>query len=341
MTFRVPPQDFRDVSCSVDQQSHDVHLMPKAARRTSGLAMRSLTRPQDPLLARAAQLTRRGSYHTYAVIRLLVDRDLVDDAYRAYAYFRWLDDVLDLQLGDREQRLAMVAGQRELARRAFEGDSPRPACDEERLLIDLVRGRRTNHPGLASYMDNMMRVMEFDARRRGRLVSASELDLYTAWLSTAVMDGLTYFIGHRDAYPTTAARAKAVAAAHISHMLRDAEEDVTSGYVNIPREVLETHHLAPADMLAPEYRAWVRGRVELAERLFRDGKRYIRGLPNVRSRIAGLAYCASFEAIVRRVARNDYVLSRQPIPVDPVPAAIPHSRPAVIVRNPRTSSRAA
>jgi phytoene/squalene synthetase len=303
--------------------------------------MPSPTRPSALLLAYAAQLTRRGSYHTYMVIRLLVDRDLVADAYRAYAYFRWLDDVLDLQLNDREQRLAMVAGQRELARRAFEGDYPQPACDEERLLLDVVRNRRRNHPGLPSYVDHMLRVMEFDALRRGRLVSAAELDRYTTWLSTAVMDGLTYFIGHRDAYPETAARYKAVAAAHISHMLRDADEDVAGGYVNIPREVLEAHHLAPADMLAPEYRAWVRDRVALAETLFHDGKRYIRGLPNVRSRIAGLAYCASFEAVLRRVARNDYALCHWPDAVRPASAAIPQSQSAMAVRSPRTSSRPA
>ncbi len=303
--------------------------------------MPSPTRPSTPLLAHAAQLTRRGSYHTYMVIRLLVDRDLVADAYRAYAYFRWLDDVLDLQLNDREQRLAMVASQREFARRAFEGDFARPAFDEERLLLDLVRGRRANHAGLGSYVDNMMRVMEFDARRRGRLVSAAELDQYTSWLSRAVMDGLTYFIGHHDAYPETQARYKAVAAAHISHMLRDAEEDVACGYVNIPREVLEAHHLSPADMLAPQYRAWVHGRVTLAEALFRDGQRYIRALPNVRSRIAGLAYCASFETILRRVARNDYALCPRPIPVRPVSVAIPHSRMAVALHNTHTSSRGA
>jgi phytoene/squalene synthetase len=288
------------------------------------------THNDAPLLAHAARLTRLGSFHTYMVIRCLVDRDLVADAFRAYAYFRWLDDALDLQLSDRDQRLAMVAGQRELVRRALEGDFARPACDEERLLLDLLRGRRAAHPGLVSYVTNMMRVMEFDAQRRGRLVSAAELDLYTGWLSTAVMDGLTYFIGHHDPYPETADRYKAVAAAHISHMLRDAEEDLAGGYCNIPREVLEAHHLAPADVLAPEYRAWVRGRVTQAEALFEDGKRYIRGLRNVRSRAAGLAYCASFEAVLRRVTRNGYALGRGPTPANSV---FPARRPMVAVHN--------
>ena len=48
----------------------------------------------------AARITQNASKQTYYTIRLLVDRDLVPDAYRAYAYFRWVDDVLDAPLAD-------------------------------------------------------------------------------------------------------------------------------------------------------------------------------------------------------------------------------------------------
>jgi len=260
------------------------------------------------LLAHAAGLTRRGSLHTYLVIRWMVDRDLVEDGFRAYAYFRWLDDVLDLQLGERRQRLAMVREQAELARRAFAGDFPQPACAEEQLLQDLIRGNRSGHPGLASYVSCMMQVMAFDAGRRSRLVSAAELEDYTRLLATAVMDGLSYFIGQDQPYPVHTARYSAVAGAHISHMLRDAVDDLQAGYYNIPREVLEAENLSPADMNARAYRRWVRGRVALAEGLFRDGKRYIRSVPNLRARLSGLAYCASFESVLGKVKRNGYSL---------------------------------
>jgi phytoene/squalene synthetase len=291
------------------------------------------------LLAHAADLTRRGSLHTYLVIRCMVDRDLVEGGFRAYAYFRWLDDVLDLQLGERQQRLAMVKEQAELARRALAGDFPRPACAEEQLVQDLIRGHRSGHPGLISYVNCMMQVMAFDAGRRGRLVSAAELEDYSRLLATAVMDGLTYFIGHDQAYPVSAARYSAVAGPHISHMLRDAVDDLHAGYFNIPREVLEADNLSPGDINAPAYRRWVRGRVALAEALFRDGKRYIRSVPNLRARLSGLAYCASFESVLIRVKRNGYSLR------EPGMGEAPHVAegrscpvPAAAVHGPRQSS---
>ncbi len=131
-----------------------------------------------------------------------------------------------------------------------------------------------------------------------------------------------------------AARYSAVTAAHISHMLRDAAEDVHAGYFNIPREVLEAEDISPTALTARGYRHWVRGRVALAEALFRDGKRYIRSVPCWRARLSGLVYCASFESVLGRVKRNGYSLCEIGVrvapreanrPVRPVPS------PALIV----------
>ncbi len=43
----------------------------------------------------AESITRSASKQTYYTIGFLVDRERVADAYRAYAYFRWVDDTLD------------------------------------------------------------------------------------------------------------------------------------------------------------------------------------------------------------------------------------------------------
>jgi hypothetical protein len=43
----------------------------------------------------AASITWAASKQTFYTIRFLADRGRVRDAYRAYAYFRWVDDRLD------------------------------------------------------------------------------------------------------------------------------------------------------------------------------------------------------------------------------------------------------
>ena len=49
----------------------------------------------DATAALARSITLAGSKQTYYTARLMVDKDLVDDFYRAYPYFRWADDIVD------------------------------------------------------------------------------------------------------------------------------------------------------------------------------------------------------------------------------------------------------
>ena len=119
----------------------------------------------------------------------------------------------------------------------------------------------------------MMAVMAFDADRRGRLISQSELNEYTRWLAVAVTEALHYFIGHDDASPQGEMRYLAVTGAHITHMLRDAVEDAEAGYYNIPREVVAAHGIAPWDVESKAYRDWVKETRAKSARLLQGWQR--------------------------------------------------------------------
>jgi phytoene/squalene synthetase len=253
-------------------------------------------------------ITRAASAQTYYTVRFLVDRGRVTDAYRAYAYFRWLDDALDGETMPPQQRLDVVARQQWLVNALYQGAEPGDLRAEERMLADLVHGDPNPASGLRSYIDNMMRVMAFDAERRGRLVSVSALDAYTLALATAVTEALHYFIGHDRYAPTCDARYRAVSAAHITHMLRDAHEDAAAGYYNIPREVIEAHGIAPDDFESAPYRAWVRERVEQARADFAAGRAYLAQVECLRCRLAGYAYMARFEGVLAAIERDGYLL---------------------------------
>ena len=140
-----------------------------------------------------------------------------------------------------------------------------------------------------------MAVMAFDAERRGRLISTHELDEYTRLLAVGVTEALHYFIGHDDPSPHSEARYLAVTAAHITHMLRDTDEDLAAGYFNVPGEYLAAHGIGPSDVHSEAYRAWVQSRVQLARDYFKAGREYLAQVQNARCRLAGYAYCAQFE----------------------------------------------
>jgi phytoene/squalene synthetase len=151
-------------------------------------------------------------------------------------------------------------------------------------------------------------VMAFDADRRGRLITQAELVDYSRYLAIAVTEALHYFIGHDQPSPRGEARYLAATAAHIVHMLRDTAEDVNAGYYNIPAEFLAAHAITARDVESAPYRAWVRGRVQLARSYFVAGRSYLAQVENLRCRLAGYAYIARFEGVLEAIEAEGYRL---------------------------------
>jgi phytoene/squalene synthetase len=122
---------------------------------------------------------------------------------------------------------------------------------------------------------------------------------------------MCYFIGYGSFAPHDETRCLAVSAAHITHMLRDTFDDVQAGYYNIPREVLEAHHIGPQDVQSRAYRAWVRRRVRLAREYFKAGEGYFARVQSARYRLAGMAYTARFVWLLDTFESEGYCLRPQ------------------------------
>jgi len=288
---QLAPNHFPQSALSEDLRSQDLRV---------GLLAADITLPM--------RITRAASKQAYYTVRVLVDRDRTLDAYRAYAYFRWVDDRLDQPLATRSERLPFVERQQTLVDNGYRGQWPTDLAAEEEMLAALIQGDGEADSGLQSYIRNMMAVMAFDANRRGRQITERELSEYARRLGTAVTDALHYFIGHACPPPPSEARYLPAIAAHITHMLRDTLEDVAAGYYNAPRELLESSGIAPCDVESAPYREWVKSRVRLARSYFNAGAAYLDQVKSLRCRLAGYAYMARFTGILDAIEREDYHL---------------------------------
>jgi phytoene/squalene synthetase len=259
----------------------------------------------------ARSITRTGSIQTYYTAKLMVDKDLVDDFFRAYAYFRWIDDVIDITAESDEERRSFIAHQSQLIADLYEKEEVADLQPEEEILRDLIFNDRGEDSGLQSFICNMFAIIEFDAHRKGRLISSEELDWYVNTLGKSVTDGLLYFIGNGSAYPEYENRYQAGVAAHISHLLRDADQDNQDGFFNIPSEYLIEQNIKQDDVDNPAYKDWVRGRVDQARVMFEEGKKYLDGLEVLRSKIVGYWYCARFEVVLDTIEADGYRLREE------------------------------
>lgn len=263
---------------------------------------------RDATAALARAITWAASKQAYYTARLMVDRGLVDDFYRAYAYLRWADDVVDVSARSHDERVSFMRRQTELIDRLYRHEQPEQLTPEEAIAADLVSHDREANSGLQSFLRNILAIVEFDAHRKGRLISGDELAWYSDCVGKAVIDGIQYFIGNGHAYPAGDTRYLPGIAAHITHLLRDMVADTAEGLVNIPREYLDAHGIGPEDVDSAAFRAWVRQRVERARHYFREGRRYLDTLGVLRCKIVGHWYCARFEGVLDAIERDGYVL---------------------------------
>jgi phytoene/squalene synthetase len=256
----------------------------------------------------ARSITRDSSKQSYFTACFLADRELVNDCLKAYAYFRWADDVVDEQSSSLEDRIAFIKRQKEIIADLYRRKQVDGLTPEEQLVADLIHSDKRENSGLKSFIHNFFAIIEFDAGRRGRLITQEELTWYATRLGIAVTDAIQYFVCNTYAYPDSKNRYFAATAAHITHMLRDMRSDISEGYINIPVEYIRETDLDLTDINSPAFRSWVRNRVEQARDYMSRGKRYLDQLMVLRCKIAGYWYCARFETILDIIERDNYVL---------------------------------
>jgi len=259
----------------------------------------------------ASSITYTSSRQSFYTVLLFVDHGLKEDAFKAYAYFRWLDDQLDKESLTKSERMAIVKRENALIDQCYGvegGAPPHNLSEEEYLLVDLIRGDQRKAEGLRLYIRNLMAVMVFDADRRGQIISQQQLTDYEKWLATAVTEALHFYIGHDGFSPQDETRYLAATGAHITHMLRDTHEDIAAGYFNIPGEALEKYHINPQDINSDGYRQYVKSRVTLAREYFAIGRRYLSKVQNLRCRLAGYSYISCFTPILNTIERDGWLL---------------------------------
>ena len=109
----------------------------------------------------AKSITWTGSKQTYYTAKLLVDKDLVDDFFRAYAYFRWIDDVIDITSPSDEERISFIERQKDLINGLYGNNQFSDLVQEEEILADLINNDRGENSGLKSFICNIDIVFNF------------------------------------------------------------------------------------------------------------------------------------------------------------------------------------
>ena len=150
----------------------------------------------------AKSITRSASKQSYYTAKFMVDMELVNDFYRAYAYFRWVDDIIDETPLSLEERTLFILSQRKLIDSLYKNEKTLELSRGEQIISDLIKHDKEENSKLQSFIRNMFAIVEFDAHRKDELISVEQLEWYSNCLAKSVTDGLQYFIGNGHSYPS-------------------------------------------------------------------------------------------------------------------------------------------
>lgn len=223
--------------------------------------------------------------------------------FMAYSYFRWLDDSLDEQ--DLEPQIAkhLVSRQVALVSTWYAGeDFPEAENLAERELYQVIRCDRASGRLLENMIRRFLEALAWDAVRRHTSVSQSALDHYSSLLGCAYAEGLLYGLGLNPIDPRYARAAYlGGVAAHLAHILRDFELDLSVGYYNISLEDQHRFGIDLSHLNLARLCAWKQHLANRAYIKFCEAKRADRELPTRRARLLFYLVCARYRRIAEKV----------------------------------------
>jgi phytoene/squalene synthetase len=207
----------------------------------------------------AQTITKNESHTTYRLAQLLFNRGALPIFCLGYAYFRWLDDLIDAPSASSRTIESALKKQKELIAFLYQGQPPPELCHlnpYELMLHNLIEHDKTKGGDLRDYLMDMFSALEFDTQRRYQLSSQDSLDKYSWSLGRAYTNALWVFTSHQSVQINPLCYSAGYAA-HQVHILRDFYIDLSLGYYNISFEELAAFGWSFNQLERTDIRPWV------------------------------------------------------------------------------------
>jgi len=243
--------------------------------------------PARGALADEARATTNRVARTFALACRLLPRTVRDDVYLLYLVFRTLDDLVDDERPEADERVAAVD--------AWARGEDAPVTREVAMLEDLA----SRHPLPRDAFADFCEGMRWDLARR-EFATEAELDAYCYRVAGTVGVVMAAVLGTTDDARARPAAAALGMAMQRTNILRDLDEDGAAGRSYLAREVTD------------RFGAPVPGAREalLRDQIAKADARYEEGLAGVRhlreGAVAVRAAAWMYREILRQIERDGY-----------------------------------
>jgi len=187
-----------------------------------------------------------------------------------YAYFRWFDDITDSHDFSKEEIMFTVQRQKRFLSQLYSQEISEELSTEELFLAHLVAYDKRSKNSFKNDLEILISTLEFDANRKYKILSSNEIDKYIDDNTKSYVNiSLAIFnqdcINREEFY-------KIARASFIIDLIYDLKKDFEIGYINIPREDINSYNIDLNDLNSPEIKNWVKDKTFSQIKIVEDKK---------------------------------------------------------------------
>lgn len=192
----------------------------------------------------ARDIAKKGQPKASKILDFLIDKPERDYINLCFAYLRWADDIVDNPNLPVSQKRKFIEHQRNLISLIYEKKIFEPSGIEEACFLHYSEYvTSTNNLLLVDEVKNMIDALSMDVDRleANGVFTNAELDHYIELMSKSFFNILCFF-----SIPKTKYRKEFYLGAKfttIALMIKDLEEDIDAGFINIPAEDIDHYML--------------------------------------------------------------------------------------------------
>ncbi|NIM47528.1 MAG: squalene/phytoene synthase family protein [Candidatus Aenigmarchaeota archaeon] len=178
-----------------------------------------------------------------------------------YAYFRWLDDIVDSVRLDPEVVRFKIKREHQFLELLYgEKETPEELSTEELFLAHLVRFDIQHAKNMQEDIERLLSALEFDAKRHGHICSKEEINRYIEnnaipYINIALKIFDVFDLPKENLYELGRC-------GFIIDYINDLKTDIELGYINIPKEELVAYRINLGDFNSAALRQWVQDKLD-------------------------------------------------------------------------------
>lgn len=246
----------------------------------------------DAILKQASETIKSKNRFTYIFWNLFFSRDQIPVLFLTYAFFRWLDDMVDENSNSIEFSKLLIDREVNNLVSLYAGIDVVPEYDEENYLIAVVKNDLQKEEILRKIIEDFFSAISWDLRRRNSIPEQCELNRYSYLLGQSYSQGMVIGLGYKSYDPRFIHIGEYCGvAAHLTHLMRDLFIDLDLGYINISKEDVDKYHIDfkanPVDF-KNQLKPWFIETINRTFRLYNKGMNFIPLLPSFKAKVTFL-----------------------------------------------------